>query len=142
MTEARCPPRLDPTGASTDCRVGRVGFSATSTMTSTSTGRAQRQLGDADRAAGVPARPRRSTAPKSSEAPLIDGGLTGEALGAEATNPVTLTILTTRPRPTSASIAASALSAHSRASSGGLLGADTSAPTLPVGGSLPSTIGS
>ena len=91
--------------------------------TSTSTGAPSGSSADADRAAGVPARPRRSTSPNSSEAPLITPGWPVKP-GADATKPITLTTLTTLSRPTSASIAASALSAHAPGQVLGLLGGD------------------
>jgi hypothetical protein len=74
------------------------------------------------------------------EAPFTTAGCPVKP-GADATKPVSFTILTSRPRPTSASIAARAFSAQVRASSAPC-SAVTSAPTLPVSDSLPSTSGS
>jgi len=61
--------------------------------------------------------------------------------GADATNPTSFTTRVTESRPTTESTAASAFSAHCRANCFAA-SASTSAPTLPVAGSLPSTIGS
>ena len=62
--------------------------------------------------------------------------------GSAATNPTTLTTRTTSSRsPSTDFTAASAFSAQIRASSYACSGV-TSAPTLPVAGSTPSTIGS
>ena len=82
-----------------------------------------------------------STSPSSSLAPFSTPGCPVKS-GAEATKPTTFTTRATRSRsPATDFTAASAFSAQVRASSLAS-SAVTSAPTLPVTGSLPSTIGS
>ena len=106
--------------------LARLGSSqATSTMHLDLDRGVQRQLGHPDRAAGVPAGLAEDRAEELA-APLITAGLAGEP-GAEATKPTTFTTLTTFSRPTSASIAASALSAHRCGQLLGLLGGDLGA---------------
>src|SRR5690606_2719838 len=119
---------------------GRTYASVSSTWISTSTGASSGSTATPTALrAWTPLSPR--TSASSSLAPLMTPGWPVKS-GAEATKPTTFTTRATRSRsPATDLTAARAFSAHVRARSFASSGV-TSPPTLPVIGSLPSTMGS